>query len=63
MPIQAVTNISVALLAQIMSFVTDRISPADLPIMALFFSMVLETIMNSAPGTPLPLTSAITSAR
>ena len=63
MPIHTVTNICIGLLEQIARFVRARTSAGDPPCMALLCRMILDAIMNSAPGTPLPLTSAITSAR
>ena len=62
-PAQTVTNISAWLFEQIASLVFVRISPADRPSMATLCRMILDAIMNSAAGTPFPLTSAITSPR
>ena len=62
-PIHTVTNISILLLEHSASFVLVRISPAPLPSIAQLWIMILEIIMNSAAGIPLPLTSAITMHR
>ena len=63
MPSHTVTNISASLLEQMASLALVRISAGESPSMATLCRMILEAIMNSAAGTPLPETSAITMHR
>ena len=63
MPSQVVTNISAWLPSQSWLLTVSRIRAGFMPVWALFFSSVLAITMNSAAGTPLPDTSAITRQR
>ena len=49
--------------ATVAAFVSVRICAGVLPIMAKFFRMIFDAIMNRAAGTPLPETSAMTMHR
>ena len=62
-PTQAVMNISSGLFAQTSSLNSVKTLAGDLPCLLMFDSEILEDIINSAAGIPLPETSAITIHR
>ena len=62
-PIHTVTKVFVSFVSPTCAFTAVRISAGVPPTMARSPIMIFTAIMNNAAGTPLPDTSAMTSAR